>query len=155
MTVALFFYFFTCFECICLHNFLIVLNSFFIIIFFLVVDDDDVDSIIGRFHNNFVRQVDWTRPDGTGSHHCTEEDLAKFGYRSEKKVNKIWKQPYILPTCQNLLFKYGKFGKNSLKYGDSKNILCTSRSSPFFWGQNVVKICHKKKGWDSVEEFID
>jgi hypothetical protein len=42
-----------------------------------------------------------------------QEDLAKFGYRSERKIEKFKKNPaiyiYILATCWNLLFKYDDF----------------------------------------------
>jgi hypothetical protein len=50
------------------------------------------------------------------SHHVgdhLQEDLAKFGYRSEREIEKIKKIPaiyiYILATFWNLLFKYDDF----------------------------------------------
>jgi len=39
-----------------------------------------------------------------------QEDLAKFDYNSERKIEKKIKPPsYILATCWNLLSKYGDF----------------------------------------------
>jgi hypothetical protein len=60
-----------------------------------------------------------------------QEDLAKFGYRSEGILEKSY---CVLATCWNLrLSKYGDF--NFIlpgKYGEIK-VLCRICTLPFFW----------------------
>ncbi len=48
-----------------------------------------------------------TQHAGLGDH--PQEELAKFGYKSERKVWKIEESCCILVTCWNLLSKYGNF----------------------------------------------
>jgi hypothetical protein len=40
-----------------------------------------------------------------GGHH-PQEELAKFGHRSERKVENFENPLYVLATCWNLLSKY-------------------------------------------------
>ncbi len=54
--------------------------------------------------NVFIFKL-WGRQVGNHS----QEDLAKFGYKSKRKVKKLGLNSHILATCWNLLSKYGKF----------------------------------------------
>jgi len=83
----------------------------------------------------------------TGDH--PQEDLAKFGYRSERKVEYCW-YPIIYwrqSRTNNLNIMNSTFfwspNMKTLSHFFKKALLYTSCSHPFF-GHQVVKFCHKK-----------
>jgi hypothetical protein len=86
-----------------------------------------------------------------GDHH-PQEELAKFGYMSKRKVEKN-KNPAIFwwPAGRNLLSKYGDFQKSlpwdlaTSMHSFSQKSFCMSLHWNFFGSPNMVKICHQKK----------
>jgi hypothetical protein len=82
-----------------------------------------------------------------------QEDLARFGYRSEKKVEFFQDSSYIVATCWNLLFKYGNFKTKNLTEWQigpifsKKEILCIICISPlYFWMQKSLLGLHWNLG---------
>jgi len=79
-----------------------------------------------------------------------QEELAKFDYKSERKVQNFKNPPYSLPTCWNPLSKYGtKKEIKSSKFGDFvqfflKNLLYHVALDIYIFGCSDAKICQQK-----------
>jgi hypothetical protein len=80
-----------------------------------------------------------------------QEELAKFDYKSERKIQNFKNPPYSLPTCWNPLSKYGtKKEIKSSKFGDFvqfflKNLLYHVALDIYIFGCSDAKICQQKK----------
>jgi hypothetical protein len=71
----------------------------------------DMNFLRCWWSQGFFLSISWCSH--SGDH--PQEELAKFGYKTERKIGKLWESCYILATCCNLLSIYGNFRKNSLE----------------------------------------
>jgi hypothetical protein len=82
-----------------------------------------------------------------------QEELAKFGYMSKRKVEKFKNLAiFWRPAGWNLLSKYGDFRNHfleiwplTLMHSFSQKSFCMSLHWNFFGLPKMVKICHQKK----------